>query len=119
MVKILGIGGLFFRAKDPVGLAQWYQTHLGINPVLTQENMKPWTTDGGVTVFSPFARDTDYFPEHQSFMINFRVDNLDDALAELSAEGIENEGVVAMDGVGRFASIYDPEGNKIELWEPA
>lgn len=119
MVQVLGIGGLFFRAKDPDRLAQWYQTHLGINPAPTQENMQPWTADGGVTVFSPFAHDTDYFPEHQSFMINFRVENLDAALAELGAEGVDNEGVVAMDGVGRFASIYDPEGNKIELWEPA
>lgn len=60
-----------------------------------------------------------YSAEHQSFMLNFPVENLDAALAELGAEGIKTEGVVAMDGVGRFASIYDPEGNKIELWEPS
>ncbi len=119
MVKVLGIGGIFFRSKDPKALTDWYQAHLGIDPAPTDEKMMPWITDAGVTVFSPFAHDTDYFPKNQSFMLNFRVENLDTALEELNAAGIESSDIVRMDGVGRFSRIHDPEGNPIELWEPA
>lgn len=119
MVKALGIGGVFFRSKDPKGLAAWYQTHLGIDPVPDAEGMRPWTTEAGVTIFSPFAEDTDYFPADRAFMLNFRVENLDAAMEELGAAGIAVTDTVAMDGVGRFARIHDPEGNPIELWEPA
>lgn len=118
MVKVLGIGGFFFRAKDPTALAQWYQTHLGIDPAPTTAAMVPWTSKGGVTVFSPFSEDTDYFPADRAFMLNFRIDNLDAALAELSAAGIESSHAMSMEGVGKFARIHDPEGNPIELWEP-
>jgi glyoxylase I family protein len=118
MVKVLGIGGIFFRSKDPKALSAWYQTHLGIEPAPTDEKMLPWTTDAGVTVFSPFAHDTDYFSENQSFMLNFRIKDLDAALEELNAAGIESSDIVGMDGVGRFSRIHDPEGNPIELWEP-
>jgi predicted enzyme related to lactoylglutathione lyase len=119
MVKVLGVGGLFFRSKDPRALAAWYQTHLGIDPAPTSETMMPWVTEPGVTVFSPFDEDTDYFPKDRAFMLNFRVENLDEALAELSAAGIESTKVLSMEGVGRFSRIHDPEGNPIELWEPA
>ncbi len=69
-------------------------------------------------MFSPFSQDTDYFPADRTFMLNFRVENLDAALADLNAEGIETGGLETMEGVGRFARIHDPEGNPIELWEP-
>ncbi|WP_420863729.1 VOC family protein [Algirhabdus cladophorae] len=119
MVKTLGIGGVFFRAKDPAALAQWYQTHLEVAPVPTGPDMMPWITEAGVTVFSPFQEDTDYFPEDRSFMLNFRVANLAAALAELAGNGIESSSIETMEGVGKFARIHDPEGNPIELWEPA
>ena len=119
MVKTLGIGGLFFRAKDPSALAEWYQTHLGIDPAPTSAKMEPWITEAGVTILSPFAHDTDYFPKDHAFMLNFRVENLASALAELNAAGIDSSDIVSMDGVGQFARIHDPEGNPIELWEPA
>ena len=119
MVKVLGIGGVFFRSKDPSALAEWYQTHLGIDPAPTSMTMMPWTTQAGVTVFSPFAEDTDYFPESKEFMLNFRIENLESALEELKAAGIDSADIVSMEGIGRFARIHDPEGNPIELWEPA
>jgi len=79
--------------------------------------MEPWITERGVTVFSPFDKDTDYFPDSHNFMLNFRVENLDTAITELGASGIEIGEIVSMDGVGRFARIHDPEGNPLELWE--
>jgi len=118
MVQVLGIGGFFFRATDPSGLAAWYQTHFGINPAPTSPTMQPWMSQEGVTVFSPFAQDTDYFPKERTFMLNFRVENLAQSVEELSNEGIEVGEVLQMDGVGKFARLHDPEGNPIELWEP-
>lgn len=119
MAKAVGIGGVFFRAKDPSALAAWYETHLGINPAPTSADMMPWITQGGVTVFSPFADDTDYFPKDRAFMLNFRVEDLDAAIKQLNADGIESGDILEMEGVGRFSRIHDPEGNPIELWQPA
>lgn len=119
MVQVLGIGGVFFRAKDPAALAQWYQTHLGINPVPDAPDAMPWITQAGVTIFSPFDEDTDYFPKERAFMLNFRVADLEAAVAELAAAGIAASHQTQMDGVGHFARIHDPEGNPIELWQPA
>jgi len=118
MAKVLGIGGLFFRSKNPGALAEWYQTHLGINPAPTSPTMMPWIAEAGVTVFSPFDENTDYFPKDRAFMLNFRVDDLDSVVAELNAAGIENGESSSMEGVGRFTRIHDPEGNPVELWEP-
>jgi predicted enzyme related to lactoylglutathione lyase len=118
MEKVEGIGGIFFRAKDPTALSVWYETNLGINPAPTDMVMEPWTATGGTTVFSPFAQDTDYFRSEKQFMLNFRVANLDAMLAQLRAANIEILREEAMDGIGRFARIHDPEGNPIELWEP-
>lgn len=119
MAKVVGIGGIFFRARDPEALAVWYDTHLGIAPAPTDVETSPWRTTEGVVVFAPFASDTDYFPADRPFMLNFRTDDLDGLLAELRAAGIAVSHELAMDGIGRFARIHDPEGNPVELWEPA
>lgn len=112
-MKVTGIGGVFFRAKDPAALSDWYKKNLGINGF-------EWTQQQGQTVFAPFAADTDYFgSKSQQFMLNFRVDDLDGVLKQLKANGVKIvKGVEEQTGVGRFASIEDPEGNRIELWEP-
>ncbi len=119
MQKVQGLGGFFFRARDPEGLAKWYRDHLGIDPAPTNMDMAPWQTEAGVTVFSPFDADTDYFPAKNSFMLNFRVADLDAMISQLRAAGVEVSHESEMAGIGRFARIRDPEGNVIELWEPA
>lgn len=114
MQKVNGIGGLFFRARDPENLRKWYQDTLGIE-------MTPgaWNQQAGTTVFMPFEADTDYFAGGQQWMINFRVNDLTAMIAQLRANGIEVETRAEWDSeVGHFARIHDPEGNPIELWEP-
>ena len=119
MAKATGVGGFFFRAQDPEALKAWYERHLGVNPAPTDMDMLPWRTEPGVTVFSPFAADTDYFRADKSFMINFRVDDMDAMIGQLTAAGIEIKNDQIMDGIGRFVHIEDPEGTPIELWQPA
>jgi predicted enzyme related to lactoylglutathione lyase len=115
----MGIGGVFFRARDPNALEQWYRDHLGI-PVTPQSSNDPvWKQQAGPTVFSAFPESTKYFGDAaKQWMINFRVDDLDKMAAQLEAAGI----TVKVDPVtypnGRFARIHDPEGNPIELWQP-
>ena len=113
---VSGIGGVFFRARDPEALAQWYREHLDI-----PAGPGPWTQAAGPTVFAPFATDTNYFdrPEQQ-WMINFRVTDLDALITKLRAGGIEVKTDPEWDHpeVGRFARIHDPDGNPIELWQP-
>jgi len=116
---VTGIGGLFFRSKDPAALSQWYQEHLGIDLVPGDYSQKPWHQEAGPTVFAPFPNDTDYFGRaEQQWMINFRVRDLDAMVAQLRAAKIE----VAVDPEvypnGRFARLHDPEENPIQLWEP-
>lgn len=116
MAKVLGIGGLFFRAEDPDALAKWYSETLGAD-----FSAGAWSQEAGPTVFAPFSRDTGYFgrPEQQ-WMVNFRVEGLDALVRRLEAAGIAVERREEWDSeVGRFARIHDPEGNPIELWEPA
>ena len=119
MEAVMGIGGMFFRAKDPDALSRWYADHLGVAPIPTDGDMQPWRPDGGPTAFAPFPDDTDYFgrPE-QTWMINFRVRDLDAMVGQLRKAGID----VKVDDTpyphGRFARLADPEGNPIELWEP-
>ena len=114
---VTGIGGLFFRARDPEVLKQWYCEHLGVGC----GDWGVWEQQAGTTVFSPFKADTDYFAADRQWMLNLRVDGLDELLAKLSAAGIEAITKPEWDEptVGRFARIHDPEGNPIELWEPA
>lgn len=117
MAKVTGIGGLFFRARDPRALAQWYETHLGIDDIARTV----WQQAAGPTIVTPFAADTAYFGRaEQQWMVNFRVDDLDAMMAGLAAAGIAVETRAEWDSeVGRFCRIHDPEGNPIELWEPA
>jgi len=117
--KVIGIGGIFFRAKDPRALAAWYDTHLGISPTPTDLQTPPWVTEEGITVLSPFAHDSEYFPSDREFMLNFRVHDLAAMLAQLRTAGIEVTREEQMEGLGCFARIHDPEGNPVELWEPS
>jgi glyoxylase I family protein len=117
MQKVAGIGGVFFRARDPAALSSWYTRHLGIDIAEAV-----WMQRGGPTVFAPFKLDSDYFGRPgQQWMINFRVKDLDAMIAQLKASGIEAETKPEEwdSEVGKFARIHDPEGNPIELWEPA
>jgi glyoxylase I family protein len=110
--RVLGIGGLFFRSRDPKKLAQWYQLHLGIDHQV-------WQQAAGPTAFTPFAIDTDYFGSQQAWMVNFRVRSLDAMVAQLQKSNIEVKVDPEKYPYGRFARLHDPEGNPIELWEPA
>lgn len=117
MEKVTGIGGVFFRARDPQALTDWYDRHLGVTPV----GAAPWRQEAGYTVLAPFPEDSDYFgrPE-QGWMLNFRVRDLDAMIAQLRAAGIAVETRPEWDSeIGRFARIADPEGNPVELWQPA
>ncbi|MCV2872252.1 VOC family protein [Defluviimonas sp. WL0050] len=119
MERVTGIGGVFFRVRDPDALKTWYSDHLGINPAPTDMEMQPWRSDEGVVVFAPFSADTDYFPVEKAFMLNFRVADLDRMLTQLCDADIAVSHEMTMEGIGRFARIHDPEGNPIELWQPA
>ncbi len=118
MERVLGIGGIFFRASDPSALAEWYRTHLGIDPAPQGPDDVPWMAEGGITVFAPFAADTEYFGAERTFMINFRVRDLDAMIAQLETAGIPVKRTEEIPGVGRFAQLADPDGTPIELWEP-
>ncbi len=118
-----GIGGIFFKAKDPQELSRWYRQHLGI---AVEGNMALFTWRGGKegkvqghTVWSIFPADTKYFGEDgAAFMVNYRVKDLARVLAALRAEGVDVARKVEESEYGRFGWITDPEGNRIELWEP-
>ena len=123
--RVSGIGGVFFKAKDPKSLAAWYQRALGVDLMqgapyaAFRWREREDSSRVGTTVWSLFPSDTKYFaPSGATFMINYRVRNLDAMLAQLRALGVNAEGKVTDDFNGRFAWIVDPEGNKIELWEP-
>ncbi len=118
--KVSGIGGVFFRAENPEALAKWYAHHLGVDEVPGDYDTPAWRPAGGTTVFAPFPADTDYFGDPgQRWMINFRVMDLDAMVAQLVAAGIEVQADGEVHPNGRFARLYDPEGNPVELWEPA
>lgn len=124
MAKVTGIGGIFFKAKDPALLREWYQKHLGLE-------IQPWggvafswhTPDApnphGVTIWSVSPETTDQFdPSTQPFMINYRVDDLAGLLAKLRADGCQVLDKTDDSEFGKFGWVMDPEGNKVELWQP-
>jgi glyoxylase I family protein len=117
--RVTGIGGLFFRAKDPAALGQWYLENLGIDMVPADYDQQPWSQEAGPTAFAPFPQDTDYFGKaEQQWMLNLRVRNLEAMAAQLRAANIEVQIDPEEYPNGRFGRLHDPEGNPIELWEP-
>lgn len=124
-MPVLGMGGFFFRAKDPDGLNAWYRDNLGVGAGCSADDTGPvdqwsWSVQGGPMVFAPFKADTDYFASDKQFMLNFRVRDLDGLIATLAASGID---VITKPewndpATGQFARVHDPEGNAIELWQP-
>jgi glyoxylase I family protein len=120
MEKVTGIGGLFFRARDPPALAHWYKDQLGITLTPTSYDQQPWFQEAGPTVFDPFPESTEYFRDaKRSWMVNFRVRDLDAMIAQLRTAGVEVELDPQSYPNGRFARLQDPEGNPIELWQPS
>ena len=124
MKRVTGFGGIFFKAKDPKTLGDWYRKHLGMNVEdwggvtfhwVTPEN----PTGVGTTVWSPFKEKTEYFePSKADFMMNFRVDDLHALLAVLRDEGCQVDEKTEESEFGKFGWVIDPEGNKVELWDP-
>ncbi len=125
-MPVLGVGGIFFRAQDPDALTAWYREHLGVGAGCAAEDTGApeewsWKAQGGPLVFAPFPTETDYWAADKQFMLNLRVRDLDRLLEQLQASGIAAIVKPEWDSpeVGRFARIHDPEGNAVELWEPA
>ena len=124
MARITGIGGVFFKSRnDKAALATWYQKHLGLplegfgGAVLRWPDDK--AEDGGLTVWHVAEKESQWFaPSDSSFMINYRVDNLEEMIAQLRAGGVEIVGGPESHENGKFAWVMDPDGNKVELWEP-
>jgi predicted enzyme related to lactoylglutathione lyase len=124
MNRVVGIGGIFFKSKDPKALAAWYQKHLGV-PVeewggagfRLDDQLK--NNPNAAVVWSPFAADTQYFaPSSASFMVNYRVEDLRALVAVLREEGCQVDDKVEESEYGIFGWVVDPEGNKVELWQP-
>jgi glyoxylase I family protein len=119
MEKVTGIGGLFFRAKDPKVLAKWYSDHLGVDLVPSNYDNSGWHQEAGPCAFQPFPETTTYFGDNtKRWMVNFRVRNIDRMATQLRAAGITVEIDPKLYPNGRFARLSDPEGNPVELWEP-
>ena len=119
MERVQGIGGFFFRAKDPKKLAGWYEANLGVGSVPDTYGALPWRTSAGTTAFAPFKEDTSYFGDRRfQWMINFRVRDLNKMVAQLRERGITVELDSEVYPNGRFARLSDPEGNPIQLWQP-
>ena len=115
--RVAGIGGVFFRARDPEALKRWYGDHLGID--LEDYGTTFTAADSDQTVWAPFPADTGYFGRReQQLMVNYRVLDLDAMVSQLRAAGIEVEEHAEEHEYGRFAWATDPEGNRFELWEP-
>ncbi|MGJ3647501.1 VOC family protein [Sphingomonas sp. GlSt437] len=122
---VLGIGGLFFRAKDPDALNAWYRDMLGVGAGCAakgtgEPEQWTWKTHGGEVVFAPFKADTDYFPVDRQYMLNLKVAGIDAMIDGLRAKGVDVITKPEWDDphTGKFARIHDPEGNPVELWEP-
>lgn len=124
MKKVTGVGGIFFKCKDPKKMMEWYKNHLGMDTneygvtFEWREQSDPEKT--GATQWSPFSETTKYFePSSKDFMINYRVENLEALVASLKEEGVTIVDKIASYDYGKFVHIMDAEGNKIQLWEPS
>jgi lactoylglutathione lyase len=122
--RVTALGGVFFKSADPKAQREWYAKHLGIESTEYGAAFEWRDSDQpdvkGQTAWNPFKSDTKYFePSQKEFMINYRVENLAELLDELKKEGVPQIGEMQSYDYGKFAHIMDPEGNKIELWEPA
>ncbi len=123
MKKATGIGGIFFKCKDPKAVNEWYKTHLGFDtsPYGTSFEWRDLDDSNkkGLTQWNPFAETTKYFePSTKDFMINYRVDNLEELVEELKKENVTIVDKIENSDYGKFVHILDMEGNKIQLWEP-
>lgn len=123
MKRVTGIGGVFFKAKDPKALGEWYRTHLGMDVQSWGGAVFRWADDNsdraGTTAWNLFKDDTSYFaPSTSSFMVNYRVEDLDALLAKLREEGCNVDANVQDSEYGKFGWVMDPEGNRVELWQP-
>ncbi|MEL7296835.1 MAG: VOC family protein [Pseudomonadota bacterium] len=118
METVTGIGGFFFVAEEPAALSQWYRDNLGIDLAPQHTGGLPWQQQAGFTVFDPFPVENDMIPPGKTWMINFRVANIDKMVAQLRRNGSTVSDVQDYPH-GRFASLTDPEGNGIQLWELA
>lgn len=124
MERVTGIGGFFFSSPDPVALADWYERNLGIDPVPTSYGGTAWEQESGTTVFAPMPAVGDGGPAEffwrpgQTFALNFRVDDLDAMVAQLRQAGIDVDVDPQHYPNGWFASLRDPDGNPIQLWQP-
>ncbi|MHA2031812.1 MAG: VOC family protein [Candidatus Kariarchaeaceae archaeon] len=125
--KIIGIGGIFFKSYDPVKLTNWYRDNLGFSsqtPYMEGDDAitikwKSWEGVNENTVWAPFPKNTKYmFPSEKPWMVNYIVQDIEDLLARLARNGINQLGDITVQPFGKFAQILDPEGNKIEFWEP-
>jgi len=119
MHKVTGIGGFFFRAADPDALADWYRDNLGIDPIPMAEGAQSWRQEAGETAFTAMEGAVDQFGQpDRAWAINFRVADLDGMVEQLRAAGVEVTVDPETYSMGRFASLTDPEGNPIQLWQP-
>jgi predicted enzyme related to lactoylglutathione lyase len=123
MKKVTGIGGIFFKCKDPNKMREWYKTNLGLNTnqygAVFEWHQGADSTKKGFTTWSPFNETTKYFePSTKDFMVNYRVENLEALVEELSKNGVTILDTIETYDYGKFVHILDAEGNKIELWEP-
>jgi len=120
--RVTGIGGIFFKCKDPLATKNWYQNHLGLNTDKWGTNFEWRQCDNnkkGHTQWSPFEQNTEYFePSSQEFMINYRVEDLEKLVDVLKSEGVTVLDEIATYEYGKFVHILDGDGRKVELWEP-
>ncbi len=124
MKKVTGIGGIFFKCKDPGKMNEWYKTNLGLNTNQYGATFEWYQgadrTKKGITQWSPFKETTKYFePSTKDFMINYRVENVEHLVEELKKNGVTIVDTIQASDFGKFVHVLDPEGNKIELWEPS
>lgn len=122
MKRVTGIGGIFFKSPDPKRLCGWYREHLGLDVADWGGAVFEWggaESQAGMTLWTPFAADTNKMaPSSASFMVNFRVADLDALLMALRNEGCDVVGDPESSAFGKFGWVLDPDGNKVELWEP-